>query len=124
MKCCGRLLKPKRFCYTDDEGLKTVKVAECNNLKCCVRVVEIEKISLFGRTEKQTLRGKKADKFLEANETRFLKEFRVPRGNTAKGYHYCNTFWDLKKNKIKMQMKELTTDRTISSEEKELLTPY
>ncbi len=123
LKCCGKLIKPKRFTFTDENGLHVLKLGYCNNLKCGILAIEIEKVSLFGRTEKITLRGKRADNFLEENEHKLLKSnnYRQYKKNTAKGFHYCNTFWDLKRNKIRQEIRELATDRLISREDTDLI---
>jgi len=122
-KCCGRPIKPKRFTFTDEDGLKVLKVGYCKNLNCAILVLEMEKISVFGRSEKTTLRGKRAHRFLEENKDRLqeTKVHREYRKNTAKGFHYSNTFWDLKKNKIRQEVRELATDRLISREDTDLI---
>jgi len=118
LKCCGRLIKPKRFTFTDDDGLKVVRVGFCSNPNCAIPVIEIEKLSLFGRTGKQTLRGKRARNFLEANRIKFIedKRYRQFKPNTAKGFHYSTSFWDFKENKIKIEHRELATDRLVKRE--------
>ncbi len=122
LKCCGRLIKPKRFTYTDEDGLKVVRVGFCSNHKCGIPVIEIEGLSLFGRVKKQTLRGKRAKNYLEANRAKFVEEkrYRQYRENTAKGFHYSTSYWDLKENKIKVEQRELATDRLIKRETLEL----
>ena len=123
LKCCGRLIKPKRFTFTDDDGLKVVKVGFCANLKCGIPVIELENVNFFGRIQKQTLRGKKARNFLKENKEKFKKEqkFMQYRKNTAKGFHYCNTYWDLKQNKLKLEHRELATNRLIKRETLDLI---
>lgn len=123
LKCCGRLIKPKRYTFTDEEGMHVLRAGKCLNESCAALVIEIEKISVFGRAEKFVLRGKKAKCFLEENRHRLLesKKYRNYKENTARGFHYCNSFWDLKKNKIRQEVRELATDRLISREEKDLL---
>ncbi len=123
LKCCGRFIKPKRFSFTDEDGLHILKIGHCVNLECAALVVQAEKINVFGRSEKQTLRGKKARKFLEDNQHKLLntKKYRQYRENTAKGFHYCNTFWDLKRNRIRQEVRELATDRLISRKDSDLI---
>ncbi len=123
LKCCGRLVRPKRFMFTDEEGLHVLKVGYCSNSSCKVLLLEMEKISVLGRIEKQILRGKRAVNFLEENQHRLVeaKKHRQYRKNTAKGFHYCNTFWDLKRNKIRQEVRELATNRLISREDLDLI---
>jgi len=122
LKCCGKPIKTKRFAFDDEDGRKVLKFGYCNNSKCGILVIEIENLTLFGRVAKKTLRGKKALNFLEENEKKLLqiKSCRQRRKNTAKGFHYCNSFWDLKRNLIRMEIRELATDRLIKREEKPL----
>ena len=47
--------------------------------------------------------------------------YRQYRKNTAKGFHYCNTYWDLKKNKIRVETRELATDRLVCRDELDLI---
>lgn len=123
LKCCGRLVRPKRYSFTDQDGLHVLKVGTCSNSNCGAFLLEIEKVSIFGRTEKNVLRGKRALRFLEENKQRIREEknFRQYKENTAKGFHYSNTFWDLKRNKIRQEVRELATDRLISREESDLI---
>lgn len=122
LKCCGRLIKPKRFTYTDTDGLKVVKIGFCTNPNCGIPVLEVENVSLFGRTNTLTLRGKRAKNFLEENKLKFIEEkkHRQYKENTAKGFHYSNSYWDLKDNKIKIEHRELATNRLIKREVLEL----
>lgn len=122
LKCCGRLIKPKRFTYRDDDGLKVVKVGFCANENCAIPVIEVESVSIFGRVKKHSLRGKKARNFLSENRVKFLEEKRhlQYKENTAKGFHYSTSYWDLKENKIKIEHRELATDRLIKRESLEL----
>ena len=123
LKCCGRLIRPKRFSFTDEEGLKVLKIGYCNNPGCGILVIELERVSILGRVKKETLRGKKAQRFLEENKDKMqeTKVYRQPRKNTAKGFHYSKIFWDLKKNKIRQEIRELATDRLISREDFDLI---
>ena len=122
LKCCGKPIKAKRFAFDDDEGRKVLKMGYCNNSKCGILVIEYENFTLWGRVQKQTLRGKKAERFLEENEEKLMaaKNHTQYRKNTAKGFHYCNSYWDLKRNIIRMEVRELATDRLIKREEKRL----
>ena len=122
LKCCGGLIRPKRFTFTDDDGLKVVKIGFCSNPDCGIPVLEVESVSLFGRVKKEEYRGKRAKKFLEANKVKFLeeKQYRQYKQNTAKGFHYSNSYWDLKDNKIKVEYRELATDRLVKRETLEL----
>lgn len=122
LKCCGRIIRPKRFTYTDADGLKVVKVGFCTNPNCAIPVLEIESVSLFGRTSAVLLRGKRARNFLEENKLKFLeeKQHKQYKQNTAKGFHYSNSYWDLKDNKIKIEHRELATNRLIKREVLEL----
>ncbi|HSA05947.1 MAG TPA: hypothetical protein P5556_02075 [Candidatus Gastranaerophilales bacterium] len=123
LKCCGKQIKPKRFSFTDDDGLKVLKIGYCRNSSCGILVIEIESITLFGKVQKETLRGKKALRYIEDNKHKLLetKRHRQYRNNTAKGFCYSNTYWDLKKNKIRLERRELATDRLISKEEIDLI---
>ena len=122
LKCCGRLIRPKRFSFTDEEGLKILKIGYCSNPGCGALVIELERVSIFGRVSTETLRGKRARRFLEENKDKLqeTKTYRQPKKNTAKGFHYSKVYWDFKKNKIRMEVRELATDRLVSREEKEL----
>ncbi len=123
LKCCGKIIKPRRFTFTDDDGLKIMKIGKCNNPKCNITVIEVESVNLFGRVKSEILRGKKANKYLEENKYRLVeqKNHRQYKPNTAKGFHYSNSYWDLKKNKIRVERRELGTDRLISREDFDLI---
>lgn len=124
LKCCGRLIKPKRYRFQNEEGLVVLRTGYCTNPACKALVVEVETVNLFGRTQKYCLRGKKAYNYLMENKHRFTesKYYRNYKENTAKGFHYSKSFWDLKKNLIVIEMRELATDRLVKREKKELRT--
>lgn len=115
LKCCGRILKPKLLAFSDNEGLKSLKVATCTNENCLTLVVEITKINLFGRTETTTLRGKKAKNYLDENRGRIVeayKRFRQSKKDTAKGFFYACPEHDLLANVYtgKQERRALSTD--------------
>lgn len=123
LKCCGRPIRARRLVFADEDGLKVLKVGKCTNEACKVLVVEIENITLFGRIERKLLRGKRALRFLMENEDKIVnyKRYVQYQKNTAKGFHYSNSFWDVKKNRVVIEMRELATDRLIKREEKNLI---
>jgi hypothetical protein len=122
LKCCGRLIKPKRFTFRNEHGLVILRTGHCSNPACGALIAEIENVNLFGRAEKTLLRGKKAMQFLKENEHKLVnfKQSRQYKQNTAKGFHYSKSYWDLKKNLVVIEMRELATDRLVKREEKRL----
>lgn len=122
LRCCDKPIKAKRLKAYTNEGLKVFKVGKCNNHKCKCLNVTIETTSLWGRTSKAYYRGKKAQSKFDEYKIYLVpdKKEKQYKKNTAKGFHYCNTFWDLKKNRIRQDVRELATDRLISRSEDDL----
>ena len=67
MDCCGRPVRLKRFSFFGPGGLEVIKIGYCRNKNCQVLVLQRETVSLWGRLNVETYRGKQARRFLLEN---------------------------------------------------------
>ena len=116
MKCCNKLIKPRRYTFEEDGKSFVIKTGNCINPKCGLLILEVEEISIFGRCKKQTLKGKKAKAFWAEKEAKILfnPKHKQYKKNTAKGFHYLDG-----RNQA---IKELSTDRKVEKFKENALT--
>ena len=109
MRCCNKLIKPRRYTFEEDGKKFVIKLGNCINPKCRLLILEIEEISIFGRCKKKTLKGKKAKAFWEEKEAKifFNPKHKQYKKNTAKGFNYLDG--------REQAIKELSTDRKVDS---------